>query len=237
MSTNLNIRFFGCRQLGSPNSLELLFDSIVKDNYNVEVIEVGNLATERHAFWRHYKDVPPNGLAVAYEKHQVSFFANEMRKNGAIILPFEATWGTYDADMNFCILKAQTSDTVMFTQNQWEPEKSAERVLRLCKTVYDVIHPRFGWIERCKTSGYTSYEDVDTLRIPHVYWANFFGPEYVSKLDESFLLNAPGWRHEKLADGGLLYVMSPTLQNRGRQEKTLQQSVKAYFGVNSVRAG
>jgi hypothetical protein len=73
------------------------------------------------------------------------------------------------------------------------------------------------------------------LQLPHIYWANFFSPAYVEQLGRDRLMNAPGWKKESLNDGGLLYVLTPSLEGTG--PKAMVEAVKKYFGIDSVRRG
>lgn len=252
MSHNyLNIVFFCSDVIGQPQSLEALLNAIQQSNYEVEVLKVGSILTEQFAFWRHYDEQARREIGIAYEKQHLSFGPTEKVVNGGgIILTFDVRWLTdkggpvdipgwpwhlWQVGGSGCtsIVEAHTDDTAMFTQKQWEPEDNARRLLELAKVIYNTIHPRFAWVERCHWKGYTTPEDAVQLRLPHLYWANFFSPAYVEKLGQDFLMNAPGWRKERLADGGILYVLTPSLMGTG--PKAMVEAVKSYFGVESAR--
>lgn len=245
----LNIVFLCSATIGRPNSLEKLLDSIREDAYKINALKVGDIVTEEFAFWREYTEQIQPEIRIAYEKHHLGFHAVEI-KRGGIILPFEVRWGTngelpnggvawpwhlWKVEGTGChsIVEAHTSDTAMFTQKQWDPEDNARRLLELAKVIYNTIQPRFAWIERCHWKGHTTPDDVMKLKLPHIYWANFFSPAYVEELGREFLLNAPGWKKEPLDDGGLLYVLSPSLYGTG--PKATVTAVKEYFGVPHVR--
>lgn len=246
----LNVVFLCSETVGQLHSLELLLDALQQVNYEVSWLGVGDTVTERFAFWKHYDEQARKGFGIAYSKHHLSFFVAENVVGGGIILNFEIRWrnsegnpsgGTAwpwhlwrvkDSGCN-SIVEAHSKDTAMFTQRQWNPEGNAQRLLELATVIYNTIHPRFAWIERCHWKGYTTPEDVDNLLIPHVYWANFFSPAYVHKYGESFLMDAPGWSKEQLEDGGILYVLTPSLVGTG--PKTIIEEVKRYFKIDFVR--
>lgn len=247
----LNVVFLCSGTIGQPQGLETLLDAIQQSNYKVEVLKVGNILTEQFAFWRHYDDLARREMGIAYEKQHLSFGPTEkVVSGGGIILTFDVRWLTdeggpadvpgwpwrlWQVEGSGCnsIVEAHTDDTAMFTQKQWNPEDNASRLLELAKVIYNTIRPRFAWVERCHWKGYTTPEDVVQLRLPHLYWANFFSPSYVEKLGQEFLMNAPGWKKESLPDGGLLYVLSPSLAGTG--PKATVTAVQNYFGVPSVR--
>ncbi len=246
----LNVVFLCSATIGQPQSLETLLDRIQKDNYKISGPRVGDTVTEQFAFWRHYDEQARREMGIAYDKRHLAFDVVENVVGGGIILIFDARWLTdeggpidvagwpwhlwqVEGSGSGSIVEAHTKDTAMFTQKQWDPEDNARRLLELAKVIYNTIQPRFAWIERCHWKGYTTPEDVAQLRLPHLYWANFFSPAYVEKLGQEFLMNAPGWKKEPLPDGGLLYVLSPSLAGTG--PKATVTAVQKYFSVPSVR--
>lgn len=245
----LNLVFLCSTMIGEPESLEALLDVTQQADYNIDGLEVGSIVTERYAYWRYYGEQARQEIDIAYEKSHLRFWITEKIKAG-IILSIDVRWLTdkggpsggaawpwhlWQVEGSGCnsIVEAHTDDTAMFTQKQWNPEDNARRLLELAKVIYDTIQPRFAWVERCHWKGYTTPEDVVQLRLPHLYWANFFSPAYVEKLGQEFLMNAPGWKKEPLPDGGLLYVLSPSLAGTG--PKATVTAVQNYFGVPSVR--
>lgn len=246
----LNVVFLCSETVGQLHSLELLLDALQQVNYEVSWLGVGDTVTERFAFWKHYDEQARKGFGIANSKHHLSFFVADNVVGGGIILNFEVRWqnsegnpsgGTAwpwhlwqvkDSGCN-SIVEAHTKDTAMYTQRQWNPDGNAQRLLELATVIYNTIHPRFAWIERCHWKGYTTPEDIVQLRLPHLYWANFFSPVYVERLGREFLMSAPGWKKVPLADGGLLYVLAPSLAGIG--PKATITAVQNYFGISSVR--
>lgn len=231
MSRELNVAFLCSSTMGEPGSLEQILASVEHVGYELGALQVGSFVTNLYAFWRYYDDKARQEMDIAYQKQQLAFSAIENHPV-PIVLTFKARWNTTEGGCS-SILYAETDDTAMFTQPQWRPEDSAQRLLILAKALYYSTHPRFAWIERCHSRGYTVQEDVDKLLLPHIYWANFFGPEYVEKLGRECLMNAPGWRIEELDDGGILYVLTPSLMGTG--PKKVVEEVKTYFGIETVR--
>lgn len=81
--------------------------------------------------------------------------------------------------------------------------------LAFAKLLWPVLRPKYGWIDQMgeNTPGMKSIAKTELRRL---FWANFFGKEYVEKFGREFLLNAPGWKKEELEHGGMLYIVTPS---------------------------
>lgn len=232
MSTPVSLRLMNCAKIGRQNSLIQILNVLQAVGIRPALLEVGSLAYEQFAFWRNYDDRARRELNVAYDKRQLTFRTADDRSHTT--LTFDINWSLDDAgEPIHGLLQATAFHTLEFTRSEHNPELHAERLLEVSMVLYDLIRPAFGWIERCHPSGYTNWSDTNNLLLPHIYWANFFGPEYVNKFGREFLLKAPGWKSEQLVDGGILYVLSPSLAGTG--PKALVEEVKNYFHIDSVR--
>lgn len=83
--------------------------------------------------------------------------------------------------------------------------KLARKQCEIARGLYSSLRPEYGWIDVCADEAVP----VKTLRvreIAYIFWANFYGPEYVDKYGKDFFLKAPGWCKEELDDGGVLYI-------------------------------
>lgn len=71
----------------------------------------------------------------------------------------------------------------------------------------------------------------ERLQVPHVWWANVFGPPYVEKYGRDFLLDAPGYRVEELEDGSVLYQVTERffLTDEDRERGPDPEEVEGYF--------
>jgi hypothetical protein len=77
--------------------------------------------------------------------------------------------------------------------------------LSFAKRFYPHSHPKLGYID--ERGDYAPNEkSVAKTDLSCILWATFFGPSYVAKYGRDFLMQAPGWKHEELDDGGILYV-------------------------------
>lgn len=232
MSNKPSTLLLNCKRLGRPNSLEQLLDVVLDMRFKLKSLIVGSYVEGLHASWQEYDEQARCELHIAYDKGELSFIAVD--KESHLILQFDLDWERLDSgQLRRARVNVISSDTVMFTQKKFDREYYAQRFLELGERLYGVVQPTFGWIERCRASGYTKLGDVANLALPHIYWANFFGPDYVSKLGKDYLLNAPGWETKELEDGGCLYVLSPSLAGTG--PRALVEQVKQYFTVDSVR--
>ena len=234
MSIPANLKFLDCRTIRESDSLEGILGQGSGRAHNPRLIEVGSLAFERFAFWRYYDDKAKGELGIAYDKRQLTFRTTDSKSYTT--LTFDIGWSLDDAGVpTRATLQATAFQTTMFTQREHDPELHAQRFVDIGVQLYQLVHPTFGWMERCRPSGYTKWSHIDNLEIPHIYWANFFAPTYVNKYSREYFLSAPGWRKESLSDGGLLYVLSADLAGTGAE--SLIEQVKHYFGTESVRRG
>lgn len=84
------------------------------------------------------------------------------------------------------------------------------RLLDLFKNLYTFLHPFYGYEVFSADAVEGVRPDRSALlathEIHHLYNINFLGPEIVAKFGRERLLNAPAWRKELLADGGILLI-------------------------------
>ena len=90
------------------------------------------------------------------------------------------------------------------------------------------------WLDFCQLSGKTGFDDVEQLNVPHIYWANYFGPDYVSKLGREHVMSAPAWAAEPLDDGGILYILGSG-PGVVCEDHVAMVDVQQHFGLESVR--
>jgi hypothetical protein len=204
-------------------------------------VGIGKSYYDREKNWRNYDDV----IASANDLQKV-FDQNDLTL--ALTLHYtgyggsQTLFGTleWEPDTNQPVwLRFWMQHITGFTKKDQRDgvdyrEDNAANILAFAKAVYQVCRPQFSWIERCRSRGYTQLEDIENQSLPHIYWANLFSPAYVEKLGRSYLENAPGWKHEYLDDGGMLYVLSPHIGSM-RKGNSLLESVKTYFEIDSVR--
>jgi hypothetical protein len=237
MSQKTNLRLWNTKILGKPGSLESVLESLSNMGFTISYIRVGHHVHELFANWQSYDQQVLDEINIAYEKRHLVFLISESRQDEYKYLQlwFELSWKRSEyGDLTHQQLYAYSEDTALFIQKKLHREFYAQRFLNVGTQMYNVLQPEFGWMERCPSRGYTKLQDVGSLKIPHIYWANFFGPSYVKKVGEEFLMDAPGWKKDSLDDGGILYVLAPHMGSV-RKNNPLLESVKTYFQVDSVR--
>jgi hypothetical protein len=109
-----------------------------------------------------------------------------------------------------------------------DPSKAdpvAHGQLAFARLLYPHLRPKYGWIDESSGNEPTS-KDIAATKLQYIFWANFFGPEYVERYGRDFLLNAPGWKVEELDDGGILYV---TLESFVEWWRTERLDILRYF--------
>ena len=237
MGKKTNLRFLESKNLGKPDSLESILQALVEMGFSISFIRVGDHVSELFASWQTYSPKVLNEIKIAYEKRHLVFLLSEGRKDAYKYLQlwFELSWDmSPDNKLIHQHLYIYSFDTQLFIQKKMHREFYSQRFLNIGLKMYYILQPEFGWLERCPSRGYTKLKDVDSLTVPHIYWANFFSPNYVQNLGNEFLMNAPGWKVEGLTDGGILYVLSSHMASL-RKNNPLLVKIKAYFQIDSVR--
>ncbi len=235
-SNPASLRFFECPRVGTSGSLEQILDVVQDSGFKVSGIMAWRNQENDVLISEYYDQEALEKMNIAYGLRHLGFFA--LDRHSEIVLYFDINWTLLGGDkVEKSWILATAFETAMFTAKD-DAEHHAQRFLHLGERLYQATQPQFGWIERGpywrpETTGYTTWHDVEKLKLSHVYWANFFGPAYVNKLGQEFLMQAPGWKHEGLDDGGLLYVLTSSLAGTG--PVAVVREVQSYFGVEHVR--
>lgn len=106
----------------------------------------------------------------------------------------------------------------------WVAQK-ADGLIRLGRLLYPKLQPQLGWIDFTEI-GEPTEKQIQATKLTRIMWANFFGSAYVQRYGREFFLNAPGWLKEALPEGGILYILSPSLLQRW--SIVSRQEVEAY---------
>ena len=240
MGKRVRLQFWNARNLGKQGSLESVLDTVLGMGFRIDFIRVYNLESplEPFARWPHYSKQIIEEIGIAYEKKNLAFLISNDQSDeySYLTLWFKLSWKENShgvkTHQNLHVYTSQSSQ--LFTQKKLHREFYSQLLLDISIQLYNILRPEFGWIERCRLRGYTKLKDIESFTIPHVYWANFFGPNYVQNVGKEFLANAPGWKFEGLNDGGMLYVLSSHMASF-RKNNQLQENIKAYFKIDSVR--
>ena len=116
-----------------------------------------------------------------------------------------------------------------------------EEFLTLLKKLYIVVHSMYGNVflremfkeidphRRNRPAG------IDLRRgIPDIFWANFFGPEYVEAFGRDRLISAPCHKIEELSDGGIIVFLSESpLDASGEDYKVRKRELYDYLGEDA----
>ena len=230
MSVQPDLRFYRSCELGKPGCLEAAIEAVHSAGFSVlrprtRAQEVGRFGEQ---------DLLPlqEKLPVAYAERRLYFNARDEQSDFEAFV--QMAWTApqrHEARQDY--VGAVSYQTQLFFGSTADAERYSKLYLMLGKALYRSISPEFGWLDFGDPAGATSDRDVEYLTLPHIYWANFFGPRYVRKLGREWIGNAPGGYVESLNDGGVLYVVSPALGFSGCSHSYLAQ-VRDYFGVESV---
>jgi len=122
------------------------------------------------------------------------------------------------------------------------PQKLDE-FLSLAGELYLALHAAYGFVEllgmsrRYKPDGKEWSPGIDLKRgLPGIYWANFFGPEYVEMFGVNKVQSAPCHGIENLPDGGVLLVLSPSPFDFERDRETFEMrrlELKRHLGLEA----
>lgn len=95
----------------------------------------------------------------------------------------------------------------------------------------DLLRPEYAVLTDRNWS--TPYgEEIVARIVKHIFWWNYFGPDYVAKYSETLFLDAPGWRKEKVA-GGILYQVTESPNEA--KDPALQERIGDYFSGSGIR--
>jgi hypothetical protein len=131
------------------------------------------------------------------------------------------------ADMTF----SGPSGYVRFSQDtdrqdpaSWGP--LADSLWEFGRLIYPDLRPDYSTLDSLG-DGWTN---VHNLELKYLFWRNVFGPRYVERYGRDFFLNAPGWKVEELADGGIEYAPEQSfLQWRARAPTVQIEKAINYF--------
>lgn len=234
MSLEPRLVFLNSQNMSKVGYLEALLDVFGPLGFDVHTLKVGNYKNV-FASWDHYPDSDENKLAVAYQYKQLKFDVSNKQESFDLFV--QLGWGKeHLGKEKLSWLGAVCFQTPLFNYEEGNPAHYSRLYLDIAKRVYEVLQPRFGWLDMSVgLADDTSFEDVEVLALPHLYWANFFSAAYVEKIGRNHILNAPAWSIEDLADGGLLYVLSSGPGLASEEDHVSVEAVKKHFGIQSVR--
>lgn len=105
----------------------------------------------------------------------------------------------------------------------------AKGMLAIASLLYPHLRPRYGWIDEVGENS-PSEKEIEATEIKCIFWANFFGPDYVKKYGRDYLLNAPGWKKEELSGDSVLYVVGESYSD-WRNNRRQSQETLDYFRI------
>jgi hypothetical protein len=114
-------------------------------------------------------------------------------------------------------------------------EPFAQRLKDLGLALYPLVQPTLGWVDE-SFSNETDTKESLKLKLRTISWVNFFGPAYIQRYGQDFLLGLPGYKTELLPDGGVFYQLSPTFVATSEKEaKVLRRQVIAYCAGHGLK--
>jgi hypothetical protein len=225
VSAPLDIIFLNSHTLGDPITLTKVLHAFMSGGFSIEEFKIN----DRIITWHGDPESVRKLVALAYEARDCYFLA--WNAEWSLEIRQHIAWDSPEGEKEAWICTT-TDNTPYFWHTEKNPSRYSRFYLDIGKELYKVLRPSFGWID-FDYGLRTTHEDLRALNLPTLYWANFFGPEYVDKIGKSKILGAPAWKIEQLDEGGILYVLSscPGLAD----DHVPIESVQAHFGVKNVR--
>lgn len=209
----------------NADSLKLIIDATVRLGFKVVETKIRDTLYEWSA--QNTESILDNAsrekqLALRYVNSELNFEIYQ-----EIIWSAEELGGN-----NRAWIDTYTFGTAYFWNSIEESEKYSGLLLAIGIELYNILHPTFGWID-FNFGIFTAHEDIESVNLPVLYWANFFGPRFIDKIGKQRIESAPNWKLEKLADDGYLYVLSSGLGLS--RDEVPSGNIKLIFGVEKVR--
>jgi len=114
-----------------------------------------------------------------------------------------------------------------------DTEAFAQFILKLADKLYRILLPAFGIVDFANVIQGTIFKEVSARKTKRLYWATFFGSEYVNKYGKEYLLNSPVWKKEALQDGGVFLQVNEHLTKPS--SVTLLDECKKYFAPIEIK--
>jgi hypothetical protein len=225
MSANPHIMFLDTSEIASTQNLERVIDVFPKLGFEIVQAKV----RENVYDWNIHNQTQT--LRNAEREKQLSLqCVNHKMK---VDIGQDLNWDVDElGGKNRAWIRTYTFGAAYFWDSIITSEKYSNLLLAIGTDLYNILKPSFGWID-FNFGLQTTHEDIEIGNLPTLYWANFFGPRYVNVLGENKILNAPGWKIDRLSDNGYLYVLSSGL---GLSYDTVSiETIKKYFGIDKVR--
>jgi hypothetical protein len=139
-------------------------------------------------------------------------------------------------------------DTKWFIDKRFIDKNRLDKLVNVARDLYSVIGATSGYIQNWRDErglgeltddqgnliGYRAPKVRNVL--PGIFWANFFGPEYVEMFGRNMLDSAPWHKTENLPDGGVLAFVSESPSDASTAEyRVRKKELYAHSGENAFR--
>lgn len=227
MSIPLNIMFLDSKRLEIPQTLKQVVQVFLGAGFRIDALDLGGTIFT----WEQYTRKTEEAISLAFKTQGLSFRAFNPQRG--LEVRQQVAWGAQRlGNTKRAWIRTITDNTPYFWHSEYDPPSYSFFFLDLGISLYHVLQPAFGWID-FDYGLFTTHDDIESLKLPALYWANLFGPAYVSQIGEGKILEAPAWKVKKLDDGGLAYMLAscPGLAT----DHVPVAQVRSYFSVDKVR--
>jgi len=219
--------FLDSDHLGKPGSLEQVVQVFIDARFEIDQLAIRG----EHREQKEYTQEQERTMTLAYGAEGLSFRA--FNPNWQLQVLQQIDWGVSKlGGEKRAWVRTVTDNTPCFWQVKYDPASYSRFLLDIGKSLYKIVSPSFGWVD-FDYGLQTTYKDIESLELPTLYWANFFGPPYVARIGRAKIMSAPAWDIQELPDGGILYVLAsgPGLAD----DHVPPDDVKSHFGITQVR--
>jgi hypothetical protein len=121
-------------------------------------------------------------------------------------------------------------------QDQYpELQPFADSLKNLSISLYDRLEPSFAYVDKAEGTGRWIKEAIE-VELKVLGWINIFGPPFVEKYGEDFLLNLPAYEVRQLKDGGIFHQLIPSIVvNSPSEVDKIQTEVELYCLKGGVK--
>jgi len=120
---------------------------------------------------------------------------------------------------------------------------SLGQLLNVLKELYQLLHASYGFVKTQEMGAHYNKRGkefsagIDLKRgLPDIYWANFFGPEYVRMFGDDRIKSTPAYKIEDLRDSGVLLLLTSSVfdfDNDKEAFERLRLQAKQHLGIEA----
>lgn len=225
MSQEITLFLAQPKELEQRPTVEEIFELFTIRGYTVSDITVGYSAEQ---FVNYGTDVD---TALWHVQAVKAVWLYATHKDSELELDIVIDWSGRERRP---FIRIFTHQLMLFIGSDFRPEIDRllyqATLLGLGKDLYKVTRPIFGFIDGGSTEIAPTDDQLESLELPHLYWANFYGQPFVERIGRQKLLHVSTGLVEEFTDGGFLYRIDQDLIGPNVTDRKRDQMLR-YFGL------